>query len=53
MESNFLHLIRIVLWFLGTGAAGNEIPIPARVYCFQFVTTQQRVYYAKKLPPVS
>ena len=39
--------------FERTETAANGISILARVYCFQSVTTQGRVYYAKTLCPVS
>ena len=39
--------------YVCTETAANGISILARVYCFQSVTTQGRVYYARTLCPVS
>ena len=47
-----LSLSRSARIYERTEAAANGISILARVYCFQSVTTQQRVYHAKPLCPV-
>ena len=48
-----LLLSRSARIYEGTEAAANGISILTRVYCFQSVTTQPRVYHAKPFCPVS
>ena len=48
-----LSLSRSARIYKRTETAANGISILARFYCFQSVTTQGRVYYARALCPVS
>ena len=48
-----LSLSRSAKIYERTETAANGISILARVYCFQSVMTQGRVYYTKTLCPVS